>query len=67
MEEPSISDIRVHFICDLVANGDVEIRYINIDKQAADILTKALARGKFELFRSALGVGNFASKGSVEY
>ncbi|XP_072951733.1 secreted RxLR effector protein 161-like [Typha angustifolia] len=60
-------DIRVHFIRDLVANGDVEIRYINTDKQAADILTKALARGKFELFRSALGVGNFASRGSVEY
>ena len=59
-------DIRVHFIRNLVTNRDVEIRYINTDKQAADVLTKVLTRSKFEQFRSALGVGNFASRGSVK-
>jgi transposase InsO family protein len=60
-------DIRVHFIRDLVTNGDVEVKYVNTDKQVADVLTKALARSKFEQFRSALGVGDFVSRGSVEY
>jgi hypothetical protein len=43
-------DIRVHFIGDLVADQQVELKYVNTEEQVADILTKALDKGKFEFF-----------------
>jgi hypothetical protein len=49
-------DIRYHFICDYVQRGVVELQYISTQKQVADILTKALGRGKFVFFRDKLGV-----------
>jgi hypothetical protein len=49
-------EIRYHFIRDYVQKGVVELQYISTDEQVADILTKALWRGKFVPFRDKLGV-----------
>jgi hypothetical protein len=49
-------EIRYHFIHDHVQRGVVELQYISTEEQVADILTKALGRGKFEFFRDKLGV-----------
>ena len=49
-------EIQYHFICDYVQRGVVELQYISTEEQVADILTKALNRGKFVFFRDKLGV-----------
>ena len=49
-------EIIHHFIRDYVQRGAVELRYISIDEQVADILTKSLGRGKFVFFGDKLGV-----------
>eukprot|EP00253_Pinus_taeda_P007370 PITA_07370 len=48
--------IKYHFIRDYVQKGDVKLEYIPIDEQVADILTKALPRGKHVYFRDKMGV-----------
>ncbi|KAJ4754257.1 polyprotein [Rhynchospora pubera] len=58
-------DIRVHFIRELVSRQQVQLQHIKTDEQVADVLTKALDRGKFEYFREMLGVKSFESRGSV--
>jgi hypothetical protein len=57
-------EIRYHFICDYVQRGAVELQCISTEEQAADILTKALRRGKFVFFRDKLGMvsNTFLSK-----
>ncbi|XP_057834392.1 secreted RxLR effector protein 161 [Cryptomeria japonica] len=45
-----------HFIRDMVQRGDIQLKYVSIDDQMADILTKALSRVKFMYFRDKLGV-----------
>jgi hypothetical protein len=57
-------EIRYHFIQDYVQRRAVELQYISTDEQMADILTKALGRGKFVPFRDKLGVvrNNFLDK-----
>ena len=42
--------ILYHFIYDMVQKGAVELQYISIDDQTADVLTKPLLRVKFEYF-----------------
>ena len=49
-------EIRYHFIWDYVQRGAVELQYISNDEQVANILTKALGRGKFVPFKDKLGV-----------
>jgi hypothetical protein len=49
-------EISYHFIRDYVLRGDVKLQYISTDEQIADILTKALLKGKFVFFRDKLGV-----------
>jgi hypothetical protein len=49
-------EIRYHFIRDYVQRGVVKLQYISTDEQVADILTKALLKGKFVFFRDKLGV-----------
>ena len=49
-------EIRYHFIRDYVQRGAVLLRYISSDEQVADILTKALGRGKHIYFRDKMGV-----------
>ena len=40
----------------MVQKGAVELQYIPIDDQTADVLTKPLPRVKFEYFHGRLGV-----------
>jgi hypothetical protein len=49
-------EIRYHFICDWVQRGAVQLQYISTDEQVADILTKALPRGKHVFFRDKMGL-----------
>ena len=57
-------DFRYHFIRDCVQRGIVQLQYIPIDEQVADILTKALGKAKFIFFRDKMGVlqNNFLAK-----
>eukprot|EP00253_Pinus_taeda_P027457 PITA_27457 len=48
--------IRYHFIRDYVQKGVVKLKYISTDQQVADILTKALPRGKHVYFKDKMGV-----------
>jgi hypothetical protein len=50
------TEIKYHYIRDMVQRGVVEFHYISIDKQIAGILTKPLSRVKYEYFRDKLGI-----------
>eukprot|EP00253_Pinus_taeda_P006084 PITA_06084 len=47
-------EIKYHFIQDMVQRRVVRLLHISIDEQIADILTKALPKGKFLVFREKL-------------
>ena len=49
-------EIKYHFIKDCVQKGAVKLEYIPTDEQVADILTKALPRGKHDYFSDKMGV-----------
>jgi hypothetical protein len=49
-------EIRYHFIRDWVHRGVVQLQFIPTDDQVADILTKALPRGKHVFFRDKMGL-----------
>ena len=49
-------EIRYHYIRDMMQRGAVKLLYIATKEQIADVLTKPLARLKFEYFREKLGV-----------
>ena len=49
-------DIKYHYIRDMVQRGVVKLLYVAIEEQIADVLTKPLAKVKFEYFREKLGV-----------
>ena len=48
--------IKYHNIRDMVQRGAVNLLYVAMDEQIANVLTKPLARVKFEYFRENLGV-----------
>ena len=49
-------EIKYHYIRDMVQRGAVNLQYVAMDKQIANVLTKPLARVKFEYFTEKLGV-----------
>ena len=49
-------EIKCHYIMDMVQRGAVKLQYVAMDEQIADVLTKPLARVKFEYFREKLSV-----------
>ena len=49
-------EIKYHYIRDMVQKGEVKLQYVVTEEQIADVLTKPLARVKFEYFREKLGV-----------
>ena len=49
-------EIKYHYIKDMVHRGAVKLQYAAMDDQIADVLTKRLARVKFEYFKEKLGV-----------
>lgn len=60
-------DVHYHFIREKVLNQEIELKGVHTTDQIADIFTKALAKSKFESFRTALGVidRKHALKGSL--
>ena len=49
-------EIKYHYIIDMVQRGALKLQYVVMNDQIADVLTKPLARVKFEYFREKLGV-----------
>ena len=49
-------EIKYHYIKDMVQRGAVKLQYVAMDEQIVDVLTKPLARVKFEYFREKLHV-----------
>ena len=49
-------EIKYHYIRDMVQRGEMKLQYVAMDEQIDDVLTKPLARVKFEYFRENLGV-----------
>ena len=49
-------EIKYHYIRDMEQRGAVKLQYVATEEQIADVLTKPLARVKFEYFREKLGV-----------
>jgi hypothetical protein len=50
-------NIRYHFICERVANSEINLQYVSTKEMLADILMKQLPCEAFERYRKALGVG----------
>ncbi|GJW21364.1 retrovirus-related pol polyprotein from transposon TNT 1-94 [Tanacetum coccineum] len=49
-------DIRFHFIKEHVENGVIELYFVNMEYQLADIFTKALAKERIEFLINKLGM-----------
>ena len=49
-------DIKFYYINGIMHRGDVKLQYMATNKQIAIVLTKPLARVKFEYFRERLGL-----------
>ena len=49
-------EINYHYVKDTVQRRAVKLQYVATNEQIADVLTKSLARVKFEYFREKLGV-----------
>ena len=49
-------EIKYHYIRDMVQRGVVKLQYVATNDQIADVLTKTLARVKFEYCREKFGV-----------
>ena len=49
-------EIKYHYIKDMVQREALKLQYVATEEQIADVLTKPLARVKFEYFREKLGV-----------
>jgi hypothetical protein len=47
---------RHHFLRDHVEKGDIEMRYIDTERQLADIFTKPLDSSRFANLREKIGV-----------
>ena len=48
--------IKYHYIRDMVQRGIVKLQYVAMEEHIANVLTKPLARVKFEYFSEKLGV-----------
>ncbi|GKF71485.1 hypothetical protein Tco_0207599, partial [Tanacetum coccineum] len=55
-------DIRFHFIKEHVENGVIELYFVNMEYQLADIFTKALCRERIEFLINKLGMRSFMSE-----
>ena len=53
-DETKNIDIRYHLIWDMVQKGSVKLKYVPREEQVANVLTKPLARVKFEYFETSL-------------
>ena len=49
-------DLRFHFVCSLVKDGTIDIRYCPTENNIADAFTKALPRPRLQKLRAGLGL-----------
>ena len=49
-------EMRYHYVRDMVQRHAMELDFVPMDEQVADVLTKSLVRGKYEGFRKMLGI-----------
>ena len=49
-------DIRYHYIREAVQEQTIELKYCPTNEMLADILTKPLSKGQFEILRQAMGM-----------
>ena len=54
------TDIKYHFICDLVEAGRIELTYCTTENMVADMFTKGASIKQFEKLRHLAGVAEFA-------
>ena len=59
-------EMRYHYVRDMVQRRVVELQFVPMDEQVADMLTKPLVRGKYEGFRKMLGIMDDVSLGRRE-
>nr|GEV16530.1 retrovirus-related Pol polyprotein from transposon TNT 1-94 [Tanacetum cinerariifolium] len=52
-------NIKYHFIKEQVENGVIELYFVNIEYQLADLFTKALGRERIEFLTTKLGMRSF--------
>nr|GEX43479.1 retrovirus-related Pol polyprotein from transposon TNT 1-94 [Tanacetum cinerariifolium] len=52
-------DIKYHFIKEHVENGVIELYFVNMEYQLADIFTKAIGRERIEFLINKLGMRSF--------
>nr|GEU43322.1 hypothetical protein [Tanacetum cinerariifolium] len=55
-------DIRFHFINEHIENGVIELYFVNMEYQLANIFTKALGRERIEVLINKLGMQSFTSE-----
>lgn len=48
--------MKYHFLREVEAKGDINLKFCSSEEQVADIFTKALPRNKFQFLRMKLGV-----------
>lgn len=53
--------IDLHFVHDLASKGRLFVAYVNTQDQLADLLTKPLARARFQLLRSKISIADGTS------
>ncbi|GKE04008.1 hypothetical protein Tco_1396026 [Tanacetum coccineum] len=59
-------DIRYHFIKEQVKNGVVELYFVRMEFQLANIFTKALCRERIEFLIDKLGMRSFTPENLKE-
>nr|GEY07558.1 retrovirus-related Pol polyprotein from transposon TNT 1-94 [Tanacetum cinerariifolium] len=60
-------DIIFHFIKEQVKNGVVELYFVNMKYQLADIFTKALGRERIEFLINKLGMQSFMPETLIQF
>ena len=50
--------IRYHFMRDHVQKEDIDLEFVNTEKQLADVFTKPLSEERFYMIRRELGMSN---------
>ncbi|KAF7144341.1 hypothetical protein RHSIM_Rhsim05G0019000 [Rhododendron simsii] len=51
-------ELRHHFIRDLVQNREIQLEFVNMKEQLADIMTKAVAADKYSQFQEIMKITN---------
>ena len=50
--------IDLHFVCDLIQRGSLQVGHVHTQDQLADLLTKPLSRQRTEILRNKIGLAD---------